>query len=236
MKSAKVLLSIASILFFSHAAYAQKTEITIAFSEQFFDALLDAVFQHSAPPEFSLAGGAAHGMGDQAPVASAFRSGFSEDTSGKSSAAEACNESITLLRENGNVKTAVRFRDGKIVAPLAFKGNYNPPLIGCVPFAGLAETVIELEFDREAQRLIARAKVRDVSLNGTGGLGGSVIARLVQGSIDKKINPIEIVRTDKVSFVVPMQNSTSVRMKAIGFSHYVLDGQLNIRVAYEFTK
>lgn len=201
---------------------AQKTEITISFTEQFFDALLDAVFQYSAPPEFPLA--KANGSSSAAP---SYSSGFTT---------RQCTESIVMLRENGGVRTAVKFRDGEIIASLAFRGNYNPPLIGCVPFAGIAETVLGLEFDRNTQRLVGRAKVRDVSLNGTGGVGGSLIARMVQGAIDRKINPIEIVRTDKVSFVVPMQNSSSIKMKATGFTHDIANGQLNVRVAYEFLK
>jgi hypothetical protein len=205
-------------------ASAQKTEITISFSEQFFDALLDAVFQYTEPPQFSLAENKVR-SDDPLFIAASF-----------SPPAAPCNESIKVLRENGGTRTSVRFRNGKIVAPLAFTGNYNPPLIGCVPFAGTAQTNIELDFDEANQRLIARAKVNDISLNGTGGIGGSLIARMVQGTIDKKINPIEIIRTDKVSFMLPLQNSNSVRMKATGFTHDVAGGQLNVHVAYEFQK
>ena len=102
-----------------------------------------------------------------------------------------------------------------------------------MPFTGLADAIIDLEFDQAGQRLIARARVQEVSLNGTGGIGSTLVARMVQGSIDKKINPIEIVKTDKVSFILPIKNS-SLKMKAVGFSHEVTGGQLNIRVIYEF--
>ena len=216
---------IAILLLTASVASAQKTEITISFNEQFFDALLDAVFQYAEPPEFSLA-------------ADTNRSSGSEDAGAfvLASYAAPCNESVKLLRENSGTRTSVRFRDGKITAPIAFTGKYSPPLIGCVGFTGTAEGVISLEFDQAAQRLIARVKVRDVSLNGTGGIAGSLVARMVQGTIDKKINPIEVVRTDKVSFVLPLQNSNQVRMKATGFSHDVVNGQLNVRVAYEFQK
>lgn len=225
MKLASKTLAILLVLVFASAASAQKTAITISFSEQFFDALLDAVFQHAAPPEFSLAQVRAT---DVSPSAYAHSFAPSRD--------RACNESVRILRESGGVRTSVRFRDGEIIAPLAFKGNYNPPLIGCVAFSGVAETVIGLEFDRGAQRLIARAKVRDISLNGTGGIGGSIVARMLQGTIDKKINPIEIVKTDKVSFLLPLQSSNSVKMNATGFTHQVVNGQLDIRVEYEFAK
>src|SRR5205814_779652 len=70
-----------------------------------------------------------------------------------------CTESIKILREMNGVRTAVRFREGKIYVPLAFSGSYEPPFIGCVDFAGWAETNIDLEFDRAGRRLIGRARV-----------------------------------------------------------------------------
>ena len=147
-----------------------------------------------------------------------------------------CNESIKLLRETGGVKTSVNLRDGRIFAPIAFVGNYNPPLIGCVEFSGVAETNIVLEFDRQKQALIGRAQVTSVNLNGSGGIGGGVLARLVQSSIDQKINPIDIIKLDKVSFVVPIQNAGNLKMKAVGIRHEIGNGVLIVRVAYQFLK
>ena len=140
------------------------------------------------------------------------------------------------MRESGGVRTAVRFRDGKIIAPLAFSGSYDPPLVGCVDFSGTADTAIDLQFDEFNQRLTARAKVSNVSLNGTGGLGGSLVARMVQGSIDKKINPIEVVTLDKMSFAVPIQNKPGLRMKATGIRYAVTGNTLSVFVAYEFLR
>ena len=224
MKLKIPILFITLFLVFTSAAEAQKTQISITFGEQFFDALLDAVFQHSAPPEFPLAGNSGPGSEPRR----ALEHGFAP--------ASGCGESVRLLRENNGKRTSVRFREGRITAPIAFSGNYNPPLIGCVPFTGVAETTVDLEFDERGQRLLARARVNDVALNGTGGIGGSLVARMVQSSIDKKINPIEIIRTDKVSFVVPLQNSSAVRMRATGFAHEISNGQLIIHITYEFEK
>ncbi len=201
---------------------AQKPELAITLNEPFFDILLDSIFKNFDVPEFSMALGGAKG---QRPVNS---SAFAP--------AETCKETIQLLRENNGVRTAVRFRDGKIYAPLAFTGNYSPPFIGCVPFSGYAETNIELQFDPDGQRLIARAKVVNVSLNGTGGIGGGVVAKLVQGSIDKKINPIEIIRMDKVSFMLPVQNGGQLRMKATGVRHEIENGALKIYFTFEFQR
>lgn len=226
----KTFALIITLLLFTSSLFAQKTEIGISFSEQFFDALLDAVFQHAAPPEFSLASTGDSRVTDEvASTGAGF--GGSDGIAGS-----ACNESIKLLRENDGVRTGVRIRDGRIIAPIAFTGHYNPPLIGCVPFGGWAEAVIDLEFDAANQRLIARARAEKVSLSGTGGLGSNLIAKMVQGTIDKKINPIEIIKTDKVTFLVPMQNTNGIRMKATGFRHDLANGILNVRILYEFEK
>jgi hypothetical protein len=184
--------------------------------------LLDAVFQYAPPPEFILTKN--NSKSSTAAAGNSFVS-----TAG-------CNESVKLLRETNGKRTSVKFREGKITAPIAFSGNYNPPLIGCIPFAGVAETIVDLDFDEPNQRLLARARVSDVSLNGTGGIGGSIVARMVQSSIDRKVNPIEIVKTDKVSFDLPIQNSGSVRMRATGFTSEVVNGQLLIHISYNFEK
>jgi hypothetical protein len=199
----------------------QKTEITISLNEQFFDSLIDAIYQNSPPPEFQLS------KNDNSP-----------DTIGNSfapSSRTGCS-SVTLLRENKSVRTAVRLRDGKIYAPVAFLGNYSPPLIGCVDFAGYAETTVDLLFDKNTQKLFGRVKVNNVNINGTAGLGGSIIARMVQSSIDKKLNPIEIISLDKLSFPFTLQNSVKLRMRAVDVRHEVVPGALNIIISYEFVK
>src|SRR6476661_3043469 len=98
---------------FAASANAQRTEITISFSEQFFDTLLDAIYLNGGPPEFALSQNI---WAEAAPKAG---SGFREEFAPRQSA---CTESIKLLREMNGVRTAVRFRDGKIFAPIAFSG------------------------------------------------------------------------------------------------------------------
>lgn len=239
----------AFILFsFISLTSAQKAEVTISLNEQFFDAALEAIFQHGGPLEFSIAEKRSYRRDAETQRDSLSRSlplsTISEPIPASFSSASlrlggsnlVCNESIKLLREINGVRTAVRFREGKILAPLAFSGNYNPPFIGCVPFSGWAESVIELEFDHNGQRLIARARVLNVSLSGTGGVGGTVIARMVQSSIDKKINPVELFHLDKLSFALPVKAGNGLQMKATGVRHDLTNGAINIVVSYEFVK
>lgn len=228
----KIPTLVFALALFASSAFAQKAEITVSLNEQFFDTFLDALYQNGSPPEFPLSQNRINHRDTEA--------GSSEAVFVRASYAEAskivCTESIKMLREMNGVRTAVRFREGRIYVPLAFSGSYSPPFVGCVDFAGWAEANVDLEFDQVGQRLVARMQVLNVSLNGTGGVGGNVVARLVQSAIDKKINPLEVLQLDKISFVVPVQNSGRMRMKAVGIRHEVANGALNVHIAYEFVK
>jgi len=219
----ELLFSAVLLLVSVAAASAQRTEVTISLSEQFFDALIDSIYQNSPPPEFQLSNSR------RSEPATVTANSFAPRSA-------VCADSITLLRQNKSVKTAVRFREGKIYAPVAFSGNYSPPLIGCVDFTGYAESNVDLIFDATAQKLLGRIRILSVNLDGTAGVGGSLIARMVQGSIDKKLNPIQIIDLDKLSFPFTLPNNAKLRMRAIGVRHQVVSGALNIIISYEFVR
>ena len=233
----KVLSLIFAVLMGASFAKAQTAEVTVSLNEQFFDALLDAIFKNFDAPEFPLAGNSSESR-VQSPKSVAIQSGFAENRKPETGNRKPnCTESVRLLREVNDVRTAVRFRDGKIYAPIAFAGSYNPPLIGCLDFQGYAETNIELEFDRQSRKLVGRVRVLSVNLGGVTNLASGVLSKLVQSSIDKKINPVEILQTDKLSFIVPIQNANgALRMKATGVRTEIANGLLNVNVAYEFSK
>ncbi len=232
----KVLNLILTVLILATLAKAQTAEVTVSLNEQFFDALLDAIFKNFNPPEFPLA---RNDSRFQIPDSKAKTQSPVTAASFRENAAEigSCDQSIRLQREINGVRTAVRFREGKIYAPIAFAGSYNPPLIGCVDFQGWAETNIDLEYDKQARKLIGRIRVLNVQLAGTGGIGSNFITQLVQSSIDKKVNPIEILPADKLSFVVPIQNAGgSLQMKSVGIRTELGNGVLNVYIAYQFSK
>jgi hypothetical protein len=197
------------LLFFAGTILAQKPEITLTLNEQFMDATIDAVLHKGEPPAVELR---------------------------TERADPACRESIRLRRESSGVKTAVRFRDGKIFAPLAFEGSYRMPVIGCIDVAGSAEAVVDLEFDQAGQRVFARAKVTSVSLNGTAGVGKSLLGRLVQSAVDERVNPIEVVKLERLSFLFPIQNNGSLKLTAAGFRYTVQNGGINLHIAYDLAR
>jgi len=233
----KVFNLVFSIVLFASFAQAQTAEVTVSLNEQFFDTLLDAIFKNFTAPEFPLANnGSKFKVQNSKSLVLGFQEKKSEIENPKSEVA-ICNETIRLQREIGGVRTAVRFRDGKIFTPIAFNGSYNPPLIGCISFQGWAETNINLEYDKQNQKLVGRVQVLNVQLSGAGGVGSSLLSKLVQSAIDKKINPIEILHADKLSFLIPLQNSGgTLKMKAVGIRNEINNNVLNVHIAYEFSK
>ena len=223
-------LIILSILVFASSAAAQRAEVAITLNEAFFNALLDSVFTNFDPPEFPIAQSKHTNQPDRvhSPI-----NAFGPLDSARTGA---CSQTIKILRESGGVRTSVRIRDGRISVPLAFSGTYSPPFVGCVEFSGWADSYIDLEFDREGQRLIGHVTVSSVNLNGTGGVGGTLIAKMLQGSLDRKMNPLEIFRLDKLSFVVPMQNTGNLRLRAAGARPELSAGSLTVHIDYDFLK
>jgi hypothetical protein len=205
----KILSLLLSVFLFVSFAAAQTAEVTISLNEQFFDVFLESMFTNLKQPDFKL----------------------SNEEDGD------CVEKVKLEREINGVKTAVKFRNGKIVAPIAFTGSYNAPLIGCLDFKGWAEADVELQFDQEKQTLFGRAKVQNVQLNNVPSFAGSVVARLLQGSIDKRINPVEILRTDKLSFLVPVSVANgNLKLNAKTMRHEIVNNALNVTIGYEIVK
>src|SRR5690606_17069771 len=96
-------------------ANAQRAEVTLTLNEHFFDTVIGSLLESGPPPEFSI--GAFNGSSAAPEFINA---GYASPRS------DACPDTIRLQRQVEGVNTAVRFREGKIWAPLAFTGNYNP--------------------------------------------------------------------------------------------------------------
>jgi hypothetical protein len=209
-------------------------EVTVTLNEQFFNSLLDVIFTRLKAPSFPLSlsrvepqkNGLAPAEGE-APVLS---------LSHGNSMADRCESVVVLERERGGVKTAVRFENGKVAAPLAFKGSYSVALIGCINFEGWADTVINLDFDRQRQVLSARVTVTNIELSNIPSLASGVVIKLVQDSIDRRINPIEILQAAQISTRIPITGSGgALRMRATEIRPEVVPGALSLHIFYEFS-
>lgn len=217
----------------------RQPEIQISVGEDFFNTVVDAVLSGPDFPEFSIASlsGVKHsGENGDKPLWPEFIQALYQSGPEFRRQSGACREVITLRREGSGGRTAIRLSGGKISAPLSFTGQYNPPFIGCVQFAGIADTELDLEYDQTTRRLLARARVVNVNLEGSGGVGGGIIARMVQSSIDKKINPIEIISLDKLSFLVPVQTDSRLQLTASNLRTAILPGRIDIFVSYDVSR
>jgi hypothetical protein len=208
-------------------------EVTVTLNEQFFNSLLDVIFTRLKAPSFPLSltrvGPEKNDLSlltREAPAFNLSHASLKPDT---------CESVVTLEREMNGVKTAVRFENGKVVAPLAFKGSYSVALIGCINFQGWADTVINLNFDRERQVLSARVTVLNIELSNIPSLASGVIIKLVQDSIDRRINPIEILQAAQISTRIPITGSGgALRMRATEIRPEVVPGALSLHIFYEF--
>jgi hypothetical protein len=186
-------------------------EVVVVLNEELFNALIEAMFTLPNPPTFPLARG------------------------GNTS----CASEIALRREMSGTRTAVRFQAGRISAPVAFSGSYSAPLVGCLKFEGWADTNLNLSFDQAKQALTARVEVKAVHLKKAPALAGDGLRGLVQGALDARFNPFEILRAEQLSARLPMTklaSGASLRLRAREMRHEVLPNELRLRIVYEFVR
>lgn len=184
-------------------------EVVVVLSEQLLSSIVEAVAAQPAPPSYKLSRGGEGGGGSGG-----------------------CADVVALLPETKGARTAVRFVEGRITAPVAFRGSYEPPLVGCVNFEGWADTSIDLEFDPARQTLNARLRVREINLRNVPSFAGGGLAGLVQDAIDERVNPVEILRAEQLGARLPASRG-SLRLRAREVRHEVAGKELRLRIVYE---
>jgi hypothetical protein len=212
------------------AAQLPPAEAIVTLNEQFLNSLLDAVFTNLRAPSFPLS--LSKTDTQSAPVAPPASNALAPSKS-----INQCSSQIILEREMNGVRTAVRFENGRIVAPLAFTGTYNTGLLGCMRFQGWADTVINLEFNRERQTLNAHVDVVDIHLNGIPQLANGIVVQMVQNAIDQRINPIEILQATQLTTRLPISAAGgALRLRAKELRPEVVPGAIRLHIIYEFVR
>jgi hypothetical protein len=210
-------------------------EVTVTLNEQFFNSLLDVIFTRLKAPSFPLSIAVAGPEVNNLPVLETQTPPVAK-LAHAGAKPSACQSEVILEREISGVRTAVRFENGRVVAPLAFRGSYAVALLGCVNFQGWADTVINLNFDKERQVLSARVTIVDIHLSNIPSLASGVIVNLVQNSIDRRINPVEILQASQISTRLSITGSGgALRMRATEIRPVVAPGALSLHIFYEFT-
>ena len=191
---------------------APPAEATIMVNEQFLNSFLAGIFDNLREPSMPL-------------------------TVGGARSAPECASEIRLKREAGGVSTAVHFENGRIVGPLAFAGAYNSTLLGCVEFTGWADSELTLEFNRERRALLARFNLRDIHLNNTPALVNGPLLKLVQNTIDRRYNPVNLFTLEQLSTRVNIQPAGgALRLEATDMRPEITPTALALHITYRFVR
>jgi len=192
----------------------------IVLRQDFFNEVLATIFRDTGDPAFPLSS-AAVVVTDSS---TAFQHAAFQ-------AAPVCDGQITILREGSGVKTALRFENNRISAPFAFSGNYETPL-GCIQFTGWAQANLELLYDAATKAVLGRINVETVNLDGVNPIISGFITPLVQTTLNDRVNPIPILRTDDIALTVPIV-STGGQLTAIVPAGFVYRVSTHIVKGYE---
>jgi len=194
------------------AAAGPAAEATVTINDQFLNAFLTAMFDNLNEPAMPLNMGGAQSSAN-------------------------CASEIRLKRESAGTRTAVHFENGKIAGTLAFAGAYNQSLMGCIEFTGWANTDVNLEYDANRRAVLARLYIREIHLNNTPAMLNGPLLQMVQSSIDRRYNPVEVFTLEKLSTrleIPPAGGALQLRAKEVRTE--IAPGAITLHIIYEFVK
>jgi hypothetical protein len=177
----------------------------LTLDEPFFNELLTSIFTDLGNPAFPL-GAEANG----------------------------CANRITILPEGSNARTAVRFAENRVTAPLAFSGNYNIPIMGCRNFNGWAQAVIDLRYDAPQQIVFGIINVENVNLAGIDPLISNFVTPVVQNTINQRVNPIKILNTAQLNTAVPILATGGTLRAGVKDVRAEITDALRLHITYDF--
>ena len=187
-------------------------EAAVTVTEQFLNSFLIAIFDNLNEPAMPLTVGGAKSTAN-------------------------CASEIRLKREAGGVKTNVRLEQGKITGQLAFAGAYGSGLLGCIDFSGWADTEVFLEYDSARHALFARFHLRDIHLNNTPAVLNGPLLGMVQSTIDRRYNPVQLFTLEKMSTRVDIQPAGgALQLRATFIKPEITPAAITLHITYEFVK
>lgn len=196
----------------------------VVLNENFFKSVLKAIFNDMNAPSFPLQ--AANSKPSENDSTTAMSFALQQNNS--------CDGKVYLLPSGSSVTTQVYFVDGKVTAPLAFKGSYN--LLGsCVEFTGWADAKIELRFDESKQTVFGQLEVVNINLDGALAIAGSVLQPMIQETINSHVNPVELLNAKQLALSVPIKNAKgTLKANVKDVRAEAKDGQLRLSIKYDF--
>ena len=143
---------------------------------------------------------------------------------------------ITLKPEGSGTTTAVKLENGQITVPLAFTGNVNVPVAGCVELNGWAQANLELRYDEMQKMVFGQINVQTVNLDGISPLVSGLVTPIVQSTLNARVNPVQILRGDQIALKVPIKSTGStLNAQVRDIRAQVKDNTLSFYVTYNFS-
>jgi hypothetical protein len=193
-------------------AGAAGAEATIMVNEQFLNSFLAGIFDNLNEPAMPL-------------------------TVAGATSSPQCASEIRLKREVDGVRTSVHFENGRIRGPLAFAGAYNAALLGCIQFTGWADAEVVFEFNRQRKALLARFNLKDIHLNNTPSMINGPLLKMVQTTIDRRYNPVELFTLEQLSTRVNIQPAGgAMRLEATDAKPEITPAGLALHISYRFVR
>jgi hypothetical protein len=193
-------------------------------NEQFFGTLLDTIFRDMSEPSFRLSGGVPwpRKLTDEPGVT------YVQAQAG------GCTNQVTIAAREGGTQTTVKLADGRISAPLAFRGSYN--VFGnCINFRGSALANVDLIFKQDEQTLYGQINVQSVNLEGVSPVVSPFVTSFVQTAINQRVNPLVLMRGEQFKMAIPVQaTGGTLKAQAREVRQEVKDGALSLHVTYDF--
>lgn len=192
----------------------------IVLKQEFFNNVLQTIFQDMNAPSFPL---------------NLSENKIENPNAVKFALQDQCEGKITLLPEGSGVRTGLQFQNDKIAAPLAFSGSAS--VLGqCINFTGWAQANMSLRFDAEQQTVFGTINVETVNLDGVAPFVSGFVTPLVQGTLNQRVNPIQILQGQQIALNLPIAATNSnLQAKVQDVRAEVKDNALNLYVIYDFS-
>ena len=193
----------------------------VTLDEKFFDSVLGTIFRDLGAPSFPLELTSNHPLDDATLrlTPAAFQG--------------QCQDQVTITNEGSDKKTEVHFANGKISAQLPFTGSKS--LFGCLTFKGWAQASINLSFDKEKQTVYGEIIVEGVNVEGVPDMASGLVTRLVQYSINQRINPLTILRAPQLAVAMPVQSTNgTLKAQVNDVRAEIAEGKLILHISYDF--
>lgn len=195
----------------------------IVLRQDFFNQVLQTIFRDMNAPAFPLNLTGQNNAEDPNVVRYGLLQG-----------GEQCGGKITLLPEGSGVQTGLRFEENRLAAPLAFSGSTS--VFGnCINFTGWAQANLALTFDAEQQTVYGQINVETVNLDGVQPIISGFVTPIVQGTINQRVNPIQILQGKQIALNFPIAATNgTLQANVKDVRSEVKDNALNLYVIYDF--